>query len=586
MYYTVPCGKCYECQRDKQDSYSIRAYAEYRATAGVGGLSYVDCLTYDDEHLPHHGIITELPVFNKKDIQNFLKRLSIRLLRLGYFKVVQVPQVDKDGYTYLLEKKIVPLKYFCSSEYGGQTHRPHMHFLFFFGLPISPELFEKLIRMCWTLGINDRYKKDGSLKTPYDKVINGHGAFKYVAKYVIKDDDFVIFLASLFHNKYYEHFYLSLSHLDPENVSFYQKAFHDHSIDAIRIDQFTFDQVKVLRETVESIYNAYFCDLKHERDIEILRQYYDEPVDFRKYHSFKEYLGYNQFQDTPYDQIAPFHLQSNGFGISLADKFVTDEHGNRVYNRGYVQMYKDNMYTYVDENHVERHVKIPQYIRRKMWYSSYKDFDGSIHWVLNSDGLAQRIDRLNKSIDDLSLRYDSIRKNLTLYTAYPGKVYKLHNYINYLLGSSSLHDFATYLLVYRGRLVSDKSVIPDMYELFSVVSTMTPESIESVSVYKDSYLDSSKRLYGRFMHYKEFCDRLYADYAINQDSFDEFHNFDRLYTLFTKLQKFRNNTIELVMHDKYVTKQLAKLNDPRYIRHELNNYNHRLKLKETFAYDQ
>ena len=111
-------------------------------------------LTYNNKHLPKHGVF-------KEEIQLFMKRLRIRLDRLGYKHQI---------------------RYFFCSEYGSNSGRPHYHAIFW-NFPRDGALANiwnvvKMIEKAWSyngepLGF--------AYAIPCDK-----GAIGYVMKYMSK----------------------------------------------------------------------------------------------------------------------------------------------------------------------------------------------------------------------------------------------------------------------------------------------------------------------------------------------------------------------------------------------------------------
>lgn len=101
-YYPVPCGRCLQCLIDRRVQWQDRLMFE-SSMLDSRQCNFVR-LSYSDENLPAKGV-------NKKDIQDFLKRLR---------------------------KHYPPrsLKYFIVAEYGDKgdssgLHRPHYHCCFF-----------------------------------------------------------------------------------------------------------------------------------------------------------------------------------------------------------------------------------------------------------------------------------------------------------------------------------------------------------------------------------------------------------------------------------------------------------------------
>lgn len=162
LLFTVPCGQCEECKKIKSNEYTLRSYFEYQDCISKGGYVYFDTLTYSPEYLP---VDFRISHFRRADITLCLKELRVYLTRAG-FNV-------KDN-----------LKYFITSEYGGKTHRPHYHVLFFITVPnLDVKTFWNYLNKAWKFGIIDRKA------TAPNRVVNSTAAINYVAKYVQKDQE-------------------------------------------------------------------------------------------------------------------------------------------------------------------------------------------------------------------------------------------------------------------------------------------------------------------------------------------------------------------------------------------------------------
>lgn len=111
----VPCGKCPACVARQVSAWSFRLCQE----GVISSSAWFITLTYSTTHVP----ITRAGYMscNKKDVQNFMKRL----------RKAHPPNVR--------------LKYFLAAEYGGKTQRPHYH-LILFNADVS------LIQSAWDLG--------------------------------------------------------------------------------------------------------------------------------------------------------------------------------------------------------------------------------------------------------------------------------------------------------------------------------------------------------------------------------------------------------------------------------------------------
>lgn len=106
---SVPCGKCIECLKDRQNSWKIRLSEEARDHKYV----YFFTLTYRDDSVPFSYDLDGNRVnhVNKVDLQLWIKRNRIKFER--YFK------------------RVIDFKYFICSEYGPNTGRPHYHGIIF-----------------------------------------------------------------------------------------------------------------------------------------------------------------------------------------------------------------------------------------------------------------------------------------------------------------------------------------------------------------------------------------------------------------------------------------------------------------------
>lgn len=124
----VPCGKCEACLSRRKSDWFVRLYREVKDSESC----YFVTLTYDEDHLPlefinYNGSFFSVPCVSKKDVQLFLKRLR---------------------------KSISPFKvrYFCVSEYGPTSFRPHYHMILFdFPLSLKNKL-DEYVENAWGNG--------------------------------------------------------------------------------------------------------------------------------------------------------------------------------------------------------------------------------------------------------------------------------------------------------------------------------------------------------------------------------------------------------------------------------------------------
>lgn len=149
VYMYVPCGKCEECKNSVRNDWFVRLYYQWRTSV----LSLFYTLTYNNESLPHQ---CGMPCFDKKHIQDFMKRLR-----------------------YYLNKEGVKCKYMICCEYGEKFGRPHYHAYFSLDTDITLWRFYRLIQKCWIHGFVQ--PGDGLGR------INREAGLKYVTKYITKD---------------------------------------------------------------------------------------------------------------------------------------------------------------------------------------------------------------------------------------------------------------------------------------------------------------------------------------------------------------------------------------------------------------
>lgn len=214
LYINAPCGQCGECRKKRSDEISSRLYYEYldcvntpvpdlhydspdgKVSIHGHGYAYLQTLTYNEDQVPwKHGI----RCFNPDHYRSFM--INLRNDCVQQNKLISSPD-DPD-------KKIMPIKVFWASEYGGETYRPHYHPIFFVRGNITPDELEMMCRHNWAIVASHKDPATGirprtslgwtDIENPYsDKhthpsqlVIDGHIAvMNYVSEYVGKDIEF------------------------------------------------------------------------------------------------------------------------------------------------------------------------------------------------------------------------------------------------------------------------------------------------------------------------------------------------------------------------------------------------------------
>lgn len=201
----VPCGKCYICQINKDEMYKHRCIEESKFHRYCWQVT----LTYDNEHCPSFLLCdlfsnfskselkgiktlkrdnTRVGVLCKEDVQKFMKRLRINLLR-------SINKTNKTINQYKDEKqkrKIykcseLGLRYFCVGEYGPHTLRPHYHILLWFDLPEIITYLRACICKSWKMCDKNRL-----LKNEYSGLVNSNAA-EYISGYLTSSVNLPLF---------------------------------------------------------------------------------------------------------------------------------------------------------------------------------------------------------------------------------------------------------------------------------------------------------------------------------------------------------------------------------------------------------
>lgn len=149
----VPCGRCVNCLVDSRNCYEDLCNEElYQRNYCASYLT----VTYDDYHLDWrndwHGHL--IPSIKKSDATNFIKRIRSYM----DYHNINNPLLNRD------------FRYIVAAEYGGETHRPHLHFVFF---GLDYRVADKMFRQCWQYG----QQKLLPVK---------NGCFRYVINYMFK----------------------------------------------------------------------------------------------------------------------------------------------------------------------------------------------------------------------------------------------------------------------------------------------------------------------------------------------------------------------------------------------------------------
>ena len=187
-YAHVPCGHCEECRQAFRNQWTNRLKAEieeYHVRKGyhIGFIT----LTYQDACLPtipkdffKPGEYERVPCFSYEDIKQFTDCIRNYFFRKRRWR---------DAF-----------RFFITSEYGEQFHRPHYHGILLFTNRISPEEMYRIVEDAWcgTSQVIPQPRRKALRRKPFGIVApfssfvprDPQACGSYVAKYVCKDLEF------------------------------------------------------------------------------------------------------------------------------------------------------------------------------------------------------------------------------------------------------------------------------------------------------------------------------------------------------------------------------------------------------------
>lgn len=190
--------------------------------------------------------------------------------------------------------------------------------------------------------------------------------------------------------------------------------------------------------------------------------------------------------------VSPFHLQSIGFGAD----FLAFNNLEDVLMTGDIVM--------PDAKLGKKTLHLPQYFARKLFYDLYY-IDGKPKWVLNAQGIAHNRCYVRENISKLAQKFKDWHNSLQEYFG-SDNAPDVDLYIRNLLCGRSYEDFASYIMLYRGRVMSR-----DFHDDFAVTH-------RKLSFDVDSQIDNI---------YKSFQS---TDVVVN--GYDSFYPHNTLYRLF------------------------------------------------------
>lgn len=371
------------------------------------------------------------------------------------------------------------LQYFVSCELGdgkgsrGFDNNPHYHVIFFLipdgkqNKSFNSAVFRDLVRKYWC---GPSHTPDGRRIRPQNYkygiampgenygLVDSSSALRYVSKYALKDTVYRKLRKSLI-DAAKKHIYNLLCKKSKAVELYYKYA-----------------------------YNPHLYPLETPEVVECINRLYER---FYKKDIFRLYL--------------PKIFVSQGVGLYALKQVNTD---------GYTITIPIDRKKVID-------VPIPLYLYRKMYYDIVKDAVGNNKYVLNSDGLALRVSRLD---DELNKKVNEIYSLLPVYS----KEFKLGYDPKDPFGLMDiLYDYVVYDKIYRSRLCSvlDNNAPLDIHEDYA--RFLVPEYYytnymddvdRSLFMYKPTTYDYHPYFKDKLKYFKKMDDMLEYHYICQSDA--------------------------------------------------------------------
>ena len=175
----VPCCKCVECLRNKQDEWAMRI----RFEAERSGSFIFDTFTYSNDRVPLLDATALIEDYSKLSWQTieYLERNDFYVMYPDYSDIRDHIKRGRELY-YKRHGKRLNLKYFICSEYGDKltnNYRPHFHLVVF---GVSLRVWQEYFASPWATRFGFVYTKE--LSSNDSKHLNNIA--RYVGKYCTK----------------------------------------------------------------------------------------------------------------------------------------------------------------------------------------------------------------------------------------------------------------------------------------------------------------------------------------------------------------------------------------------------------------
>lgn len=218
-------------------------------------------------------------------------------------------------------------------------------------------------------------------------------------------------------------------------------------------------------------------------------------------------------------QVLQFHRQSKGFGDCLLQYNNLDD----ILQTGMIAM--------PDKDDIVRHMPLPSYYHRKLFYNLVRDCHNRLQWDLNELGHKYKFNRARQCVDLLTVRFTDWLESMRSHSYYKSESSVSDWCYDYVVSNFErindgrpLAQFASYLVYYKGRVKtveqlqaeqSGMHVAPSPEELYHLSLGESPvrtvqigDSSFSVPVPQSS---SSLYFYGDRHSVRKFGTRFFTD---------------------------------------------------------------------------
>ena len=256
------------------------------------------------------------------------------------------------------------------------------------------------------------------------------------------------------------------------------------------------------------------------------------------------------------------------------------------------EVFDTGMISMPDKNNIVKHIKLPMYYERKLFYDVIKDANGKSSWMITGEGIKYKLRHKLKSIEVMVEQFDKWRRDMSSHNLFfpKDKEYLYDKYVNEfndLLDGRDLKEFVIYILCYKGRIrpengdynlrsfvVREYSPVQDYFDIvynythcsykklfgskfvtdkdlgdknegFSLSAQNFINFVDMFQMINGFRLSLKDSTYNKMTKMYRFglmvdVDYFASEHVINDKVLPEFKNFDKMYGIWTESLKYKN----------------------------------------------